>query len=81
MIAILKADSERAIQLGELLIQMPNGIVLNFDTDNLIPFRDKEGFQSYSIIFPSTMSDLIRATHYDRFKSLQGYPKPLPSNK
>lgn len=61
----------KSIALANLIIRFQNGIVMNFDQDNLVLIAEDDQFRAYSFIFPDTMHELIKATSYDQFKKLE----------
>lgn len=63
-------EYRQSVQLADLIVRLPNGIVMRFDADNLQRYSGKNGFPFYSFIFPKTKTELIKATQYDRFKKL-----------
>jgi hypothetical protein len=63
-------DYRRSVHLAELLIRLPNGVVMSFDADNFVQFSGADGFPAYSFTFPGTMEKLVKATRYDQFKKL-----------
>jgi len=71
------ANYDRAITLGKLMIRLPDGIVLRFNSHNLQSFRDKDGFLYYSFRFPDTMDALIQSTRNDPASDIDDYRDPL----
>jgi hypothetical protein len=63
-------EYRQAIDLTELIIRLPNGIVMRFDDDNFKRFTGKDTLAFYLFTFPKTMTELIKATEYKRFKKL-----------
>jgi hypothetical protein len=61
------------VQLSNLLLRLPSGIVLNFDSDNLVAWKGRDGLALYSYNFPSKLDALIESTRYDMFKKLNKY--------
>ena len=61
----------QSVRLGVLLIRLPGGIVMQFDSDNLKSLRTEDGSQAYYFTFPESTNALIEATRYDQFKELR----------
>jgi len=58
----------KSVKISELVLRIPNGIVLSFDNDNLSEHVGEEGYRYYSFNFPDNMEDMLRATKYNMFK-------------
>lgn len=58
------------VGLRELVLRLPNGLVLAFDADNLKGFENDYDHLTYEYQFPSEMADILANTYYDQFKLL-----------
>jgi len=61
--------ARQLVTLVSAIIALPNGISMQFDSDNLKSFVSKSGYAAYSFTYPNTMRELIEATHVHKFKS------------
>lgn len=58
----------REVLLKELVLKIPNGIVLSFDKDNLTETISRYGYKLYTFDFPSTIEEISESAYYDAFK-------------
>ena len=59
----------KAVKISELVLRIPNGIVLSFDNDNLNEHVGEKGYRYYSFNFPDNLEEMLRATEYNMFKN------------
>lgn len=71
------AEYRKWVHLSELLLRLPNGVVLRFDSDNLDEFEGTDGFKAYAFAFPESIEELLRGTSYDQFKQLHSHEDPI----
>ena len=57
----------RSVILRQLVLKLPQGIFLSFNTDNLTRHQSEDEYDFYSLIFPDTLDDLLELTSYDEF--------------
>jgi hypothetical protein len=62
--------ARQLVTLVSVIIALPNGISMQFDSDNLKSFVSKSGYAVYSFTYPKTINELIEATHVHKFKHL-----------
>jgi hypothetical protein len=62
--------ARQLVTLVSTIIALPNGISMQFDSDNLKSFVSKSGYAAYSFTYPKTIKELIEATHVHKFKHL-----------
>ncbi|WP_322895937.1 MULTISPECIES: hypothetical protein [unclassified Yoonia] len=59
-----------SIFLRELVIGLPNGISLAFDTENVELFSAGRGYRAYEHLFLGDAAEIVSALYYDRTKQL-----------
>jgi hypothetical protein len=66
-----KIDEYRqTVKLVELVLRLRSGVVLAFDSNNLIQSKTQDGLSVYSFNFPHSINELVKVAHYDSGKRL-----------
>lgn len=60
----------KEVILTELVLKIPNGIVMSFDKDNLKEITVADAYKLYEFNFPEEMDELITSTEYNEFKQI-----------